>query len=282
MQLWPVPVSCDITLGAGAGLEPATSGLSAQQEQLEREPSRRLCGRVHRRRCRAWRLTPGPCRTSAVVARPTRPGPVRPGPARLGVRGPSDLPSRRQSTHSRSSLVDQLPAAAILKRLWAVPGPSQPDGGPTRPARLMGKIAGQSRCGEQAQSRSRPLNAMSGMTTLLGRARGRPEHSSALLRTPRKRPRADLASRATTRTTRVFLRSHCGRGREPVRALINDQDLDLHGGAEGSQTPDPHTARPMWGSAVIRCRTSREVRAGVPSCTDCAGRERTSHNCAQN
>jgi len=57
------------------------------------------------------------------------------------------------------------------------------------------------------------------------------------------------------------LRTHCGRGRTAIRALIGDQGPDLHfrGGAEGTRTPDPHTARAEGG-----CPTpSRAVRRSV-------------------
>lgn len=65
------------------------------------------------------------------------------------------------------------------------------------------------------------------------------------------------------------LRTHCGRDRTAIRALIGDQGPDLHfrGGAEGARTPDPHTARLRGArpapSARVHTRRSSGVRPNV-------------------
>jgi len=71
-----------------------------------------------------------------------------------------------------------------------------------------------------------------------------------------RRPRMPLR-------TAERLRSHCGQAQTAIRAMIRDHGPDLHfpGGAEGTRTPDPHTAR-----LAIRSRTRRgaDLTAGRP------------------
>lgn len=74
--------------------------------------------------------------------------------------------------------------------------------------------------GELARSWSRALYAMSGSRRRHVGPSERPEHSFALFRAPSDRRRADIASLSQARPARIFLRSHCGRGRKPVRAMI--------------------------------------------------------------